>query len=203
MSVFSLRTIQLEPIYYIARGRTRACYQHPYCPDKVIKVINASGGYWQRLRWQWRTRLEIQALKKVANYPDIASHFPDFCGVVRTNLGRGFVFKKVHHAVDIYQSERIISVDTFLTITAILRRLISLRIPFHMDLTKNVFLDDSTNVLYVVDSLGSNTFLPLTAVPLPQCLYNYLMGGKIRKNIARLQVMKKRQVRLSTDSVWQ
>ena len=145
MPLFSLHKIHLKPTDYMARGRTRACYQHPHCPNKVIKVINVSRSSWQRLRWHWRTRLEIQALKKVAKYPDIAPYFPDFCGSVRTNLGRGFVFKKVHHAVDIYQSQRMISAHTFLTITAILRRLIRLRIPFHMDLTKNVFVDENTN----------------------------------------------------------
>lgn len=193
-------TVDLKPKHYIAKGRTRTCYQHPACPDKVIKVINIGGGYWQRLRWRWRTQLEIQALKKVKKYADVAPYFPAFGGYVRTNFGSGFVFDKVHHAVDIYQSQRIISADIFFTITRILRRLMHLRIPFHMDLTKNVFLDDKTHHVYVVDSLGSNTFLPLTALPLPRFLYDYLMAGKIRKNIARLWLMKKRQVRISSGT---
>jgi hypothetical protein len=199
MPLFSLHKIHLKPTHYIAKGRTRTCYQHPYCANQVIKVINAEGGFWQKMRWRWRTRLEIQALGKVAKYPDIAPYFPDFRGRVRTNFGVGFVFNKVHHAVDIYQSQCTLSADQFLLITRLLRRLITLRIPFHMDLTKNVFINEQTRKMYVVDSLGSNTFLPITALPLPSFLYDYFMAGKIQKNIARLWLMKKRQVDIDVE----
>ena len=56
---------------------------------------------------------------------------------------------------------------------------------------------EKSKKIYFVDSLGSNTFIPVTMLPMPRCCRLYLMSNKIKKNINHLKIIKKNNVDLS------
>jgi len=189
--------LKLSNDLYIAEGKTKVCYQHPLDSSKVIKINKPDSSYWQHKRWVTRFNLEIRVLKKVSCIDDVKHYFPSYYGVVKTNIGLGHIFQKVDNAVDIFNSDYRISSDVFSEIITVIRSLIKHSIPFHMDLAKNVFIDEKSKKIYFVDSLGSNTFIPVTMLPMPRCCRLYLMSNKIKKNINHLKIIKKNNVDLS------
>lgn len=72
----------------IGAGTEKACYVHPYEDNKVVKVPVG------KVRLQ--TEREIRYYKKLQKRRNISyTHMPEFYGVVKTNLGKGYVVDMV------------------------------------------------------------------------------------------------------------
>ncbi|WP_231604138.1 MULTISPECIES: YrbL family protein [Brenneria] len=77
--------IYLDVSLLISKGQHRACYRHPLMLDKCIKV-HLNGEY------NRETIREIKYYKKIADKTFSVPIIAQYHGVVKTNLGSGYVF---------------------------------------------------------------------------------------------------------------
>ncbi|WP_170116009.1 YrbL family protein [Brenneria roseae] len=79
------KKINLEATLLISKGQHRACYYHPLMPDKCIKVHLNEECNRETIR-------EIKYYKKIADKSFSAPIIAQYHGVIKTNLGLGYVF---------------------------------------------------------------------------------------------------------------
>ncbi|PWC14311.1 hypothetical protein B4923_05230 [Brenneria roseae subsp. americana] len=80
--------IDLNRPLLISQGRHRACYRHPLMQDKCIKV-HLNGEY------NCETIREIKYYQRIANKVFTVPVISHYHGMVKTNLGTGYVFDLV------------------------------------------------------------------------------------------------------------
>ena len=68
---------------FISKGAYRVVYIHPNDPNKVIKINHTDGG----------NEREIESYNKADD--NLKKFLPKFYGVVKTNLGDGYVFERI------------------------------------------------------------------------------------------------------------
>ena len=177
-----LDVIELE---CLGEGCTKQCYQHPDDATRVIKIIKSGYTSQQAGRYQIRMQREIKTLHQVRSIPELASYFPAYHGEIMTSAGIGYVFDKVDHLVDIFKKQYRLSGDLYRELVAIIRLLIQHDVPFCSDLVRNVFINQLTQRLYILDGLGCKYFIPTSMSPFPRCVRRYTMSRMVKKHIIR------------------
>ncbi|MGB7401958.1 MAG: YrbL family protein [Arcobacter sp.] len=81
--------INLKESDYLGKGRERACYVHPEDNDKVIKVVYKSS---ENLN---QNKLEYNYLNFLEKEKVPFSHLSKCFGSLQTNLGEGYIFKRI------------------------------------------------------------------------------------------------------------
>jgi hypothetical protein len=145
----------------IGAGQERVCYQHPEDESKVVKIQKGEDDK------QTRRELALYASLERRGMNDF-EHIPRFYGMVRTNLGSGFVVDRIADydgAVSRslwWHFERGYPVSEFLPYLEELRRyLVDKRIVFSVDMGRyNILFQKLSSTrarLVVIDGLGNHT----------------------------------------------
>jgi len=145
----------------IGAGQERICYQHPDDGDKVVKIQKGDSDK------QTRRELALYASLARRGMNDF-EHIPRFHGVVKTNLGSGFVVDRIaDYNGEVSRSlwwhfERGYPVAEFLPYLEELRRyLLDKRIVFSVDMGRYNILFQKLSAnrarLVVIDGLGNHT----------------------------------------------
>ena len=169
----------------LGEGCTKWCYQHPNNAAFVIKMIKPGYTAQQARRYQIRMQREIKTLRRVRSIPDLASYFPTYHGEIMTSSGIGYVFDKVDHLVDVFKEQHRLSGDLYRELVAIIRLLVQHDVPFCPDLVRNIFINQHTQRLYILDGLGCKYYIPTSMSPFPRCVRRYIMARMIKKHIIR------------------
>lgn len=177
--------IDVKELEYLGEGSTKWCYQHLNNEAFVIKIIKPGYTSQQSRRFQIRMQREIKTLRQVRCIPDLAIYFPAYHGEIMTSSGVGYVFDKVDHLVGVCNKQHRLSGDLYRELVAIIRLLIQHNVPFGPDLVHNIFINQHTQRLYIVDGLGCKYFIPVTMPPFPRCARRYTMSRMIKKYIIR------------------
>ena len=183
--------LDVKALEYLGEGCTKWCYQHPNNDTQVIKIVKPGVSSYQTQRYRVRIQREIKTLQQVHSIPELASYFPAYHGEVVTCVGTGYIFDKVDHLVDVFKEQYCLSNDSYRELVAVIDRLTRYDIAFCPDLLRNVFLNEETHNLYILDGLGCKYFISATMLPFPRWLRRLLMARMMKKYIIRdLKLMR-------------
>ncbi|MAR84223.1 MAG: hypothetical protein CMF55_05475 [Legionellales bacterium] len=183
--------LDVKALECLGEGCTKWCYQHPDNDTQVIKIVKPGVSSQQARRYRVRIQREIKTLRQVRSIPELASYFPAYHGEIVTSLGAGYIFDKVDHLVDVFKERYCLSNDLYNELVAVIDRLTRHDIAFCPDLARNVFLNEETHSLYILDGLGCKYLIPATMSPFPRWLRRLLMARMMKKHIVRdLKLMR-------------
>ena len=177
--------LDVNELECLGEGCTKWCYQHPDDAARVIKIIKPGYSSQQARRYQIRMRREVKTLQRVRVIQDLASYFPAYHGEIATSAGTGYVFDKVDHLVDVFKKQYRLSDNLYRELIAVIRLLMQHDIAFCPDLVRNVFINQQTQRLCILDGLGCKYFIPVTMPPFPQCIGRHTMSRMVKKHIIR------------------